>query len=184
MQKFHIVTGCLKKRAFYFPFFSKRTRLTMSKVREAIFDYLQHLIDWSTVSVLDAFAGSGSLGFEAISRGAKYVLFCDNHQGICNWLYETINIIGIKNASVKCCDVLTIKQSKAFDLIFIDPPYNKDLINAICEHLYKTELIHKDSLLCIESSILDAPKEISNFVCQKHAVYSNSTVSFWYPSFY
>lgn len=97
------------------------------RVREALFSILQHVVPGARV--LDLFACSGSLGIEALSRGADSVLFVEKDSGCANTISQNLESLGIANkAEVLAADALTILSrlkalDREFDLAFIDPPY-------------------------------------------------------------
>lgn len=108
-------------------------RPTSNKVREAIFDILEARIisDWADFEVLDLFAGTGSFGFESLSRGASYVDFVEHHPGTTRELKKLITgFEATERAEVHCRGVLDAlsQLEKSYDLIFVDPPYGEGWI--------------------------------------------------------
>lgn len=108
-----------------------KTRPSTGKVREAIFSSLQAVIPASTC--LDLCAGSGSMGIEALSRGAAFCHFVDNHFPACKVLRANIEGLALEGrASVHCMDVgvacrlLARDWGKSFDIVFLDPPYSQE----------------------------------------------------------
>lgn len=106
------------------------TRPTLDKVREAIFNILQNNIR-DTV-VLDLFAGSGAVGLESISRGAKKAILCDNNKQAIQIINKNAQKMRVEDkVQILCIDYenfLSNTQEK-FDFIYIDPPYNTDYIS-------------------------------------------------------
>ncbi len=99
-------------------------RPTTDRVRESLFSILGSRVDGA--SVLDLFAGSGSLGLEALSRGAASVTFVDTHRPTCHVIEANLASTRLGPAQVKCRDVTAFLRTAGdvrFDLIFIDPPY-------------------------------------------------------------
>ena len=128
------------------------TRPTMDRVKESLFAMIQNNI--SDSAVLDLFAGSGSLGIEAISNGAKEAYFVDNN-------IELINIIKNNTKDIKDevhiikSDYLSalnlFKNSKIkFDIIFLDPPYKLNLINNCLNKIIEYDLLNKDGIIVCE----------------------------------
>ncbi len=109
------------------------TRPTSARVRQALFDILLHA-PWAEEAVtgclvLDAFAGSGALGFEALSRGAERVTFLENDSAACAAIQHNIHTYGIADrAKVMICDVLSPPRGSPHSLVLIDPPYGRDLV--------------------------------------------------------
>ena len=127
------------------------TRPTLDRVKEAVFSMLMPYISDSTV--LDLFAGSGSIGIEALSRGAQSAVFVDN-------LTESINCIKKNIDCAKLTDKSLIIKSDAinflknctdrFDLIFIDPPYANGLYKETLEWITKNDLLSPEGLIVLE----------------------------------
>ena len=113
---------------------SDRVRPTSDRTREAIFNILAHGVDGFSLEdarVLDLFAGTGALGLEALSRGARYCLFVDDHvesRGLIRRNVETLEATGItkvyRRDATKLGDAGRMGQ---FDLVFADPPYGRGL---------------------------------------------------------
>lgn len=107
-------------------------RPTPDRVRETVFNWLDHLLerDWSRVQCLDLFAGSGGLGFEAASRGAQAVLMVEDHAGAARLLEATRMKLDAQNVQVRRADALAaaealVREGRRFDVIFLDPPYHQ-----------------------------------------------------------
>ncbi|WP_286719459.1 16S rRNA (guanine(966)-N(2))-methyltransferase RsmD [Thalassolituus sp. UBA2009] len=134
-QQLRIIGGQWRSRRLRFPAVDG-LRPTMDRVRETVFNWLQY--DVEGARALDAFAGSGALGFEALSRGAKEVIFLEKHPNAALQLRENLEILQARNAQVWAGDALLWLQQnpEPFDLVFLDPPFGKDLlqpaINALC----------------------------------------------------
>lgn len=111
----------------------KDLRPTPDRVRETIFNWLAHIIPGA--NCLDVFAGSGVLGFEALSRGAHYVEMVDQSQLVVTLLQEELTVFGAKNALIyRASAPLGLRKGdKKFDVVFLDPPYGANLLPA-CSH--------------------------------------------------
>ena len=101
------------------------TRPTTSKIRESLFNILQHQLE--NARLLDLFAGSGAIGLEALSRGAQSVTFVENDKGAISCLKENLKTLHAEGTVIQS-DVVTAlkrlaKQQALFDIIFADPPY-------------------------------------------------------------
>ena len=134
------------------------TRPTMDRVKESLFATIQNYIDESIV--LDLFSGSGNLGIEALSEGAKYAYLVDyNHKAV-KTINKNITTIGIKDAEVlnmdfkKALNYFKDKNIK-FDLIFLDPPYNTSYIEESLELIKEYNLLNEEGLIVCESDNLD-----------------------------
>jgi 16S rRNA (guanine966-N2)-methyltransferase len=129
---------------------------TPSRIKEQIFSWLRPLN--SDCKCLDLFAGSGSLGIEALSNGAKSVVFIEQNQELYNSLYKNCKELDILQ------EVRLFKQSaenyirrtkdETFDLIFLDPPYNKDYIHKLLLKIINN-FSRNGTLIYIEESNFD-----------------------------
>ena len=91
------------------------------RARLAIFN----MVDVANLSIADLYAGSGALGFEALSRGAKSVIFVDNSRAACNTIKSNQQALNLTNLAIQKSSVQTfLTQKNSFDLIFCDPPYD------------------------------------------------------------
>jgi len=128
-----IVAGIHKGRALSGPK-SNATRPTSDRVREAMFNILSHSIDdfsFNDARVLDLFAGTGALGLEALSRGAKFILFIEESaaaRGLIRSNAETLGATGqVKIWRRDAAHLALLDNIPPFNLVFADPPYNKGL---------------------------------------------------------
>lgn len=139
-----IVSGKFRGKILASP--SHNIRPTLDKVKQALFTKLQFEIPNSTV--LDLFSGSGALGIEAISRGAKEVVFCDKNELSIQLTKK--NIASIKfdknetNVEILNCDFLIALEklkNKKFNLIILDPPYESGLYEKAMEFIFKNKML-------------------------------------------
>ena len=100
-------------------------RPTADRVKENLFNILSNRI--IGVTFLDAFAGTGGMGIEALSRGAKDVTFVDFSDKSVGIIQKNLKNIGIDKKVIKCDSIAYLKKADAFDIIFIDPPYKGEL---------------------------------------------------------
>ena len=128
-------------------------RPTMDKVKEAIFGMIQGYVDDSIC--LDLFAGTGSLGIEALSNGAKYVYFNDEMKDAINVIKSNIEKTSDKNSTIIHSDYTSsIKKfsenSIKFDIIFLDPPYGKIKIKTVIDKIIKFDILNDDGIIVCE----------------------------------
>lgn len=129
------------------------TRPTQDRVKESIFSTIQNYIDESIV--LDLFSGSGNLGIEALSNGAKECYFVDNNKKAVSVINGNINKLGIANGVVINDDYKNAldyfkNKKKVFDLIFLDPPYKFEYIDDIVKYIIDNNLLNKKGLIICE----------------------------------
>ena len=127
------------------------TRPTMDRVKESLFGIIQNYIKDSIV--LDLFAGSGSLGIEALSNGASSCYFFDNNIELVNIIKK--NTIGINGVQIMKSDYKNsleiLKNSNIkFDIIFLDPPYKLNLINDCLDKINKYNLLNDRGIIVCE----------------------------------
>ena len=127
------------------------TRPTTDRVKESIFNLIQ--FDVSDAVVLDLFAGTGALGIEALSRGARKIYFVDGNKKAINLITE--NLKGLDGEfKVENKDYVTFLNSinEKFDIILLDPPYKTDFGVKAIEILIKRNLLNENSIIIFETS--------------------------------
>jgi 16S rRNA (guanine966-N2)-methyltransferase len=127
-------------------------RPTSGKTRETLFNWLQ--FDIAGKTVLDPFTGSGALGIEAISRGAKKTFLIEKNIKVFKSLKSNLKIIDstrFELVNEDSINYLKKLEHNAFDYIFLDPPFNQQILPLILNLLYERKLIHSDSQIYIES---------------------------------
>ena len=151
-----IISGKFKGKRIISPQ-DKKIRPTSDRAKEMIFNTLvsilkQKQIFIENINVLDIYCGTGSLGLEAISRGAKSVTFIDKSANAILLAKENCSNLNIfKNVSFLKKDLFKINEiKKKFNLFFIDPPYKEGLINRSINFLIQNEFLEKNSLGVIE----------------------------------
>ena len=145
-----IIGGIHRSRILRFKDDITGLRPTPDRVRETVFNWLGQTLAGKTC--LDLFAGSGAMGFEAISRGAKSVTMIESNKFVYTDLLNNAKLLKTDNALIKNQNALNyIKQSiPYFDIIFIDPPYNSDLLQQCLNALSGSTLINEDAVIYIE----------------------------------
>lgn len=128
-------------------------RPATDKVKGAIFNVLQSRIDWTSSSVLDLFAGSGSVGIEALSRGAKKVVFVENSRPALQFLKANVDSIGANGETqIVQGDVFQFVQStrKAYSVVFADPPYALESLAELPNSIFEHRIVADEGYLIIE----------------------------------
>lgn len=150
-----LIAGRLRGRKITFVD-SQGLRPTGDRLRETLFSWLQPYIVGSTV--LDLFAGSGALGFEAASRGAERVTMIEKSRTVCAGLRQNKLQLELDNLSIVCADALDVMgntsanvDSERFDIVFIDPPFGERLHQSAVDMLVGSKCLRDDALVAIES---------------------------------
>lgn len=144
------------------------TRPTTDRIKETLFNILQDDVPGSYF--LDLFAGSGQIGLEAVSRGARYAVFVDNGKKAVSCIEENIRFTKFeKETRVYPTDVLSALRAMEgkyqFDIIFMDPPYNQQIEREVLEYLSASALVKEDTLIIVEAALksdFDYLKETGN----------------------
>lgn len=198
-----IISGKYKGRTLKIP---KGIRPTQDKVRKALFDILADVKD---LSFLDLFAGSGAVGIEALSLGAKEVVFVEQDRRCIEKIKENIPVFRSCGLAVIRSDIFTVikqlhKQGKKFDIIFLDPPYAKSLVprpygklnkggSGLAERGHNASLAKKTLQMLSRYDILASngflvvqhfkkdslPESIENLALWRQAKYGDTLLSFY-----
>lgn len=154
------------------------TRPTMDRVKESLFGSIQNYIKDSIC--LDLFAGSGSLGIEALSNGAKKCYFVDNG----NIAYKALenNLKNIEeekylfNMDYKKALQMFKRQNIKFDIIFLDPPYPLNLITSVLKEIEELDLLSEDGIIICE---YEKENIITDFNCIKEKKYGSTNIKIY-----
>ncbi len=142
------------------------TRPTSARARESIFSRLQVRLELEGARVLDIFAGSGSLGCEALSRGAANATFVDSARAACQVIEANVRALQVADrARIICSDVFRALdalggETATFDLVFVDAPYKNDLSNEVVERIGRLGLVAAEGWIVVgQSKRAGAPPE-------------------------
>lgn len=149
-------------------------RPTPDRVRETAFNWINHLRDgyWADAQVLDLFAGSGALGFEAASRGAQSVTMIDSNAQVTRQLEEIKAKLKAENVQIMRGDAVAVAQSAAargqkYDLIFLDPPYQQSFLEKtlpLCSKLLTERgLVYAESGMALEFAEGETPDWLADW---------------------
>lgn len=159
-------------------------RPTTDRVKESLFNIINSYIMDS--KVLDLFAGTGSLGIECLSRGAKECVFVDISKESISIVKSNIKKARVENESsiinsdfndaIKKLQV----QNKKFDVIFMDPPYYKDMFVKALESIDNAKLLEYEGIIIIEHDTKDTfPERIGSLEKNRSKKYGNTTLTFY-----
>jgi len=148
-NKLRIIAGDWRSRQLKFTE-TEGLRPTPARIRETLFNWLQN--DIIGRNCLDLYAGSGALGFEAASRGAKSVLQVENNAIACRHLKENALALSASQIKLKQTDVFRFLagDSQAFDLVFLDPPFGKTMAIQTCQWLEDKDWLARHAKIYLE----------------------------------
>ena len=151
----------------------KTLRPTQAKIRKSMMDTLMPL---ENKKILDLFSGAGSLGIEAISRGAKSVCFVDNNPRAISILKKNLNMLNLKdNVKIKLSDGFRFlkKTENRFDIVIAAPPYYNYKFEDLLD-LVKPKLID-DGIFCFESH----KTKVDDYIDAKIKIFGNTQLIYW-----
>lgn len=183
-----ITSGLLKSRLIRGP---RNIRPTQDKIRKALFDTMQAKVPDSLF--LELFAGSGAVGMEALSNGAKEVIFVEKYNHCRKIIMDNLENLGLlskpkglsESISILSIDAfkaieILYKNGKKFDIVFLDPPYYKDLAKKALQKLSAYDILTPHGLIVAEHSKKDIlGNTIGDLTCFKQKRYGDKILSFF-----
>lgn len=160
------------------------TRPTLDRVKESLFGILGPYI--GDARFLDLFSGSGSIGLEALSRGAKKCIMIEKDSEALKYIIENINNLGFekvsrayKNDVERAVEILGKKREK-FDIIFMDPPYRDEVCSKVLKAIKKAEILEENGLIICEHHIAERmPEELHGFKKADERKYKTKVMTFY-----
>lgn len=148
-----IISGKYRGKHFY-PKSGLKVRPTTDFAKTGLFNILHNYFDFEELEVLDLFSGTGSIGFEFLSRNVKYVEMVEKDINNFRFINQVISQLGIGNVHVIKKDAFLYLNTtkKKFDIIFIDPPYDMANIDKLPEKIFANNLLKDGGWLIIEHS--------------------------------
>ena len=129
------------------------TRPTLDRVKESLFNIIQNDIEDSTI--LDLFSGSGAIGLEFLSRGAKKAVLCDNSKDAIKIIKQNVQKTHFEEKAevynMEFTKLIERLQKQKFDIIYIDPPYDTDFIKISIEKIIEYKLINEKTKIIVET---------------------------------
>lgn len=131
------------------------TRPTTDRIKETLFNMIAPTLFGSIF--LDLFSGSGGIGIEALSRGAKEAVFVENNPKAMACIKDNLKYTKLSHKAVTLTkDVMTalyqLEGEKSFDYIFMDPPYHKELEKKVLKYLSDSNLVYEDTVIIVEAA--------------------------------
>jgi len=164
-----IIGGLWRRRLLKFPDISE-LRPTHDFIRETLFNWLTPFIQGATC--LDLFAGSGALGFEALSRGAKHVTLVDRNSIVIDFLKKTAKTLKIASNSIEIIQGDSFKQCPPlcfypYDIVFLDPPFYSQQLSSLAVWLESSVYLAKSALIYVEMEKQEKKIQLANWPCLK-----------------
>jgi len=176
-----VIGGDKRGKKIYAPK-SRQIRITADRVKESLFDILPPM---DGISFLDLYAGTGNVGIEALSRGAKKVVFVEKVPLHLQTIKKNVDICGfksgyriIKNDAEKGIKLLA-KEDAKFDIIFADPPYERGFVNKTVSFVGASGLIKKSGILAVEHSVREEAIGNDIFTLTDQRRYGDTIISFF-----
>ena len=158
-----------------------KIRPALDAVREAIFNILGNIRD---TSVLDLFAGTGSVGIEALSRGAQKAIFIDHLQSAVFLIRKNLALCHFENRAevhkkgVSKALPLLSRRGLRFDLIFVDPPYDQDLVGPTLDQISREKILAHEGWIVVEHSPRESINEIEGLCRLQSRQYGQTYITF------
>jgi len=178
-----IISGEFKGRVIEMP---KGIRPTSDRVREALFEIFKGRIEGA--GFLDLYCGSGAVGIEAFSRGAKSVAFVDNSAGCISVLKKNLtqlDILGLSSLNIYNKDSIKAieafqARSMSFDVVFLDPPYYKDMARNTLMALSNYDILARNAIIVAELyKKEDLPEEAGRLKRIRTSRYGDTKLEFY-----
>jgi len=158
-----------------------QTRPTADRVKEALFSILQ--FDLPGKRILDLFGGTGQLGIEAISRGAKSAVFVDAGEQACRLIRENLRRVRMEdNTRVVRADYLQYLEScrEKFDIIFLDPPYAEVFLENALKKITEIDILQSGGIIVTERPLgKELPWEYSGYIRSKDYKYGKTLLTLY-----
>lgn len=157
------------------------TRPTTDRVKEALFSIIQ--FDIPTASVLDLFGGTGQLGIEALSRGAKNAVFIDRQDSACQLIKFNLKKTKLdQQGRVIKRDYLDYLNhcTEKYDIIFLDPPYAEVFLETALNKITEIDILQSGGIIATERPLgKDLPYEFEGYTRSKDYKYGNTLLAFY-----
>ena len=150
MGQVRVIGGIHRSRILKFKDGVNGLRPTPDRVRETLFNWLGQ--DLTGKTCLDLFAGSGALGFEALSRNAKWVTLVEKDIAVVKDLRRNQEVLAMSNIEITNSNGINYLERlpKGFDVIFLDPPYQSELLSKSLDIISKTDVLTNNGVIYIE----------------------------------
>lgn len=181
-----IIAGKFKGRRLVAPK-DMTVRPTSDRVKESVFSIIREQVQ--NAKFLDLCAGTGNIGIEALSRGAKHVTFVDRNPKSLQLIKQNLHACGFDTTDAQVqligkelgigIDILH-HRSETFELIYFDPPYDAGLYNKCLAQISETSLLQSAGMLLVEHhKRTDLPLDVGLFACERQKQYGDTCLTFY-----
>ena len=175
-----VISGIARGRKLESPIGSK-VRPTTDRIKESLFNMLS--ADLPDCSFLDLFSGTGAIGIEALSRSAKRAVFVDDDVESCDIIKRNLEHTKLvdKAELIKSDAVRAVRKLKGrrFDIIFLDPPYEKGLVELCLNEIFQVGILSADGYVVCEQSSTETIPELESYELIKKKKYKTTTMLFF-----
>lgn len=178
-----VISGSAKKTILKVPG-GRKVRPTADRVKEALFNILGPVV--VDAEILDLYAGSGALGIEALSRGGAHCIFVEKDRKVMETLRENLRITKLShkadliNNDVKRGLNILARKGTSFDIIFMDPPYERQLELATLKEITRLNLIKTGGVVVVESHKSQSlPEKVSFLKKSRYEKYGDTILTFY-----
>lgn len=177
-----IIGGSLRGRRLITPS-NNIIRPTSDRVRETVFNILSHKIDFADIDVLDLYSGTGALGLEALSRGAKHCVFVDSSREGHRATSENIKKLGVdSNSTVLRSNAAApdkLKLSQKFNLVFMDPPYGNAFVETTASSVQAGGMTSENCWIVVEEASRSFPHSLAGYDLRDSRKIGDTTIGFF-----
>ncbi len=154
-------------------------RPTTDFAKTGLFNILNSNYNFSTLSVLDLFAGTGNISYEFVSRGCKNLVAVDKNAKCVNFIQKTLESLKAHQAYARQSDALQYldNSNQSFDIIFADPPFDLDIMVNLHKIIFEKNLLNKNGMFVFEHESAKDYSTLGNF--KEKRKYSNVSFSFF-----
>lgn len=174
-----IIAGKFKGRILKFPN-SKLVRPTTDKTKESIFNFLCHSIDLEEMKVCDIYAGTGSLGLEALSRGARLIHFVEKDFNVLKTLKENISSLNADNEckiyKMEAVNFSKLSKHEQYDIFFADPPFFENDIHSVVKNIMEKNFLAENGIMIVERSIQTKEEDRQKFCIEPYKKLGDSLI--------
>ena len=175
-----VIAGSARRSVLLAPH-GLNTRPTADRIKENLFNIISPYVPGARF--LDLFCGSGAIGIEALSRGACEAVFVDTSKEAMNVTQANIVRTRLTGLTMHMCTLAATSQlegeGRAFDIIFLDPPYGSDMLGQTLKALDNSPLLCQDGILIAECSVNEEVPELAHLILQDTREYGNTRLMFY-----